>query len=241
LRDLIEADRTDLPVLRANAADPTQDAKGDTSDMLGITLRGLGIFEYALYKDEAALRSRLTESVTIAISLFDRFERGEPIDASYLSMLAYKDLYDALALGDMHLARSLAQKMGGRKEIERQHNHPFDRAMGYALRAFVLRDREEMQVRTEAFRERCEKRGGKYFRGYASVFEAILEGDSRKANAGFVELLKGHRRMSTGNGVFRFTPDADLCVWGLGLANLARHHGLDIKISDPLIPSELLV
>ena len=86
----------------------------------------------------------------------------------------------------------------------------------------------------------CARKGNTYFRGYARIFEAILTGDAEQANAGFVELLKGHRRMCKGNGLFCLTADVDLCVWGLGLANLARSHGLDINISDPLIPAELI-
>ena len=53
-------------------------------------------------------------------------------------MLAYKRLFDALAAGDFQLATGLAQVMGGRPKIEREHDHPFDRAMGYALKAQVL-------------------------------------------------------------------------------------------------------
>ena len=45
-------------------------------------------------------------------SLFDRFEGGEAIEKSNVSMLAYKDLYDALASGDLVLARAFAARMG---------------------------------------------------------------------------------------------------------------------------------
>ncbi|MCH8150247.1 MAG: hypothetical protein IH987_20085 [Planctomycetes bacterium] len=40
---------------------------------------------------------------------------------------------------------------------------------------------------------------------------------------------------------FVSTADEDLCMWGLDLANLARSYGLEVKISDPLIPSELIM
>ncbi len=36
-------------------------------------------------------------------------------------------------------------------------------------------------------------------------------------------------------------PDEDLFVWGIGLVNLCRHYGMDVQISDPLIPEELLI
>jgi len=40
---------------------------------------------------------------------------------------------------------------------------------------------------------------------------------------------------------FYDSPDEDLFVWGIGLANLCRYYGLNISINAPLIPEELLI
>lgn len=240
LLERIERDPEQLPLLRANAADPKKDEKGFCSGVLALTLRGHGIHMYVVRSDKRAFHSLVHESVEIRLSLFERAKRGEPIDNSYLAMLAYKDLFDALAIGEMHLARKLAGHMGGRDELERSHDHPFDRALGYCLRSFVLGDSDQMRRRLEDFRKQCETKCGRDFRGYATVFRAILHRDSATANKGFAELLEGHRRQSKGNGVFCLSPDLELCVWGLGMASLARRSGLVIEISDPLIPTELI-
>jgi hypothetical protein len=239
--DRLARDRQLFAVSQQNAEDPDKDRNGGSSAMHASLLRRIGILEFLLNGDRGKLHESLCGAAKIAMRLFERHDRGDGVDDSFVSMLAYKELFNVLAIGDIELARSLARHMGGRDELERQHDHPFDRAIGYCLKAFVLGNRAEMKQRLVEFANECDEKDNKDFRGYVQVFEAILEGNVAKAKAGFVELLKGHRRQCKGNGVFRFTLDQDLCVWGLGMANLARHYGLNVHIDDPLIPSELLI
>lgn len=240
LLERIERDNEALPSLRAKA-EAGRDPRGIAANMFGATMRGLSIAEFVINRDRNQVLQGLTECARIALSLFERADRGEPIDWSFLTLLAYQDVFDALAVGDLNLGKALAKHIGRQDKKVREKVHPFDIALGYCLLAFVLRDETEMPARVDAFAEACEKGTGRDFHGYVQVFCAVLAGDSAAANAGFVEVLKGHRRQCKGNGIFRFTPDKHLCVWGLGLANLARHYGLNISICDPLIPSELLV
>ena len=64
-------------------------------------------------------RKCLAESGRLRLDLLERFENDCPISKSYVSMLAYKDLLDALAAADFEVAVALAHKMGGRPDIER--------------------------------------------------------------------------------------------------------------------------
>jgi len=237
----LQMEEEDLPFLRANASDEDKNKNGSASNVLAGAVRYLGVANYVLHHDVETFKTHLSEAATYRLKLFERFDQGDPISRSYLSMLSYKALFSALGAGDMDLAKSLASRMGGRDEIEREHDHIFDRTLGYALKAFVLGDKEAMHERAETFSKECEKKGNTYFRGYAHVFDAILEGNSDKANSGFAELISGHRKMCTGRGIFKDSEDEVLCVWGLGLANLAISHGLALNISDPLIPSDLII
>ena len=56
-----------------------------------------------------------------------------------------------------------------------------------------------------------------------------------------IRSVKGHVRQSKGRGVFKDTVDETLCVWGVGMASLARRHGLEVNGVPPLIPQELLL
>ena len=237
---LVEINSEDRQIVRANAEDPEKDRKGSCSSMLALQLQFFAVADYSLKGDVASFKAKLSEAAQIRDSMFTRFERGEPIGDSYVTMLSYKALFNALAAGDMEVAKSLAAHMGGRDALEKKHNHPFDYAMGYTLRAFVLKDSEQMQEWSPKFVAACKKTRMTDFSGYAQVFQAILADDTESANEGVKAIVKGHQKQSKGRGVFANTEDEVLCVWGIGMANLARMHGLELKAVPPLIPQDLL-
>ncbi len=237
---LIEMRKKHLNQLRNNQMDSAKDKNGSASNSLAGSLRFLGVAEYVLNKNVKAFRENLSEAASLRKRLFERFEAGEKISPSYLSMLSYKALLDALAAGDMRLAKELAKHMGGRDEIEREHDHPFDLSFGYVLKSFVLDDAAGMKKWLGEFKSQCDHSEYADFRGCSKVFEAILDRSAEKANAGLAELLEGHRRQSKAGGVFKDTEDEMLCVWGVGLANLARARGISAKPQEPLIPAALL-
>jgi hypothetical protein len=131
--------------------------------------------------------------------------------------------------------------MGGRPKIEKYHDHPFDYAMGYTLKWFVLGQRHEMAGALERLRAECDKRGNANFRGYVRVFQAILDDNLGEANDGLKQIVEGHMKESKGRGVFSNAEDEALCVWGVGMANLCRKTGLLVDPVPPLMPEELLV
>lgn len=238
---LIEMRKKHLNQLRVNQSDSAKDKNGSASNSLSGTLRFLGVADYALSKNVKAFRENLSEATMLRKRVFERFEAGEVISPSYVSMLSYKILFNALASGDMLLAKELAAHMGGRNEIEREHDHPFDVAFGYVLKSFVLDDSAGIKKWLGEFKSLCGQPENADFKGYAKVFEAILDRDVEKVNAGFVELLEGHKRQSKAGGAFKDTEDEMLCVWGIGLANLAYVRGISAKPQEPLIPADLLI
>lgn len=228
-------------IIRTNAADREKDKNGSCSSMLALDLRFFGVADYVLNRDVKSFQLQLSEAAEIRKRMFERFEAGEPVDVSYITMLAYKGLFNALAAANMPLARSLAQHMGGRHDLEKEHDHPFDYAMGYTLRAFVLDDFPEMQKWPVMLAAACRDTNMPDFQGYVQVFEAMLSGDTAGANRGLVAVVKGHQKQTKGKGVFVNTEDEILCVWGIGMANLARSRGLSVEGVPPLIPDELLL
>jgi hypothetical protein len=238
---LVELRGENRRVIRENAADHEKDKYGSCSSMLALDLRFFGVADYFLNRNVESFRSQLSEAAELRIRMFERYERGEPLDASYVTMLSYKELFNALAAANLPIAKSLAQHMGGRHEIEKQHDHPFDYAMGYTLRTFVLDDFEKMKKWTAALAAACRDTNMNDFDGYVQVFEAMLSGDAAIASHGLSAIVAGHKRQRKGKGVFVNTEDEVLCVWGVGLANLARSRGVLVEGVPPLIPGDLLV
>lgn len=230
-----------VPYLRQKMADPAIDPSGSVISNLLLALEFIGIADFVVHNDVAMFKQRLTESASLKKSMFERFNAGQPIDESYVSMLAYTSLFTALAVGNHALASELAALMGGRDALEREFDHPFDRALGYTLKAFVQKDRDLAGIWLPKFSEICQKRENINFRGYVRVFEGIDKGDLATAQTGLDEIAATHRAECKGSGIFRDSPDELLCVWGIAVANLARFNGLNVESTSSLIPDVLLV
>lgn len=227
-------------IIRTNAEDSEKDRNGSCTNMLSLDLRFFAIADYILKHDAKSFKMQLSEAAELRNGLFLRYDEGEPIDDSYVSMLSYKSLFDALAANNMEVAKRLALNMGGREVLEQKYDHPFDYAMGYTLRAFVLNDLDEIEKWFPKLVVACEESKMSDFYGYAQVFQGILEKNSLLANDGFKLIARGHQNQSKANRVFANSEDELLCVWGIGLANLAFAHQLQIEAIPPLLPSELI-
>lgn len=238
---LVELHSENRHIVRANANDPDKDRNGCCTSMLALDLRFFAIADYYLKHDVDSFKSQLSEAAELRNSLFLRYEKGEAIDDSYVSMLSYKSLFNALAANNRELAKRLALNMGGRDVLEKKYDHPFDYVMGYTLRAFVLNDLDEMKKWLPKLVVACEKSKMTDFTGYARVFQGILEKNSLLANEGFQLLIRGHLRLTKWNRIFANSDDEILCVWGIGMANLAVSHQLQIEAIPPLIPGDLLI
>lgn len=241
LEMLSDMRRKHLPQLRLNCADSSKDKTGSASNSLAGTLRFLAVSDYVLHKNIAAFRSGLVEAASLRSRLFERFDAGEEISPSYVSMMSYKALLNALAAGDEPLAQAFASQIGGRESVELEHDRPFDRAFGYALKSILASDLTAARRWINALDAACQVSESVDFKGYAMVLRAILNQDSRAAHEGIVNLLAGHKRQSKGTGLFKDSEDEVLCVWGIGAGNLLRMKGVAIQIDDALIPAELLV
>jgi hypothetical protein len=110
---LLEMRKKHLKQLYVNQSDPAKDKSGSATNSLVGTLRFLAVADYVLKKDIVGFRSKLSEAAGLRSKLFNRFDAGEAISPSYVSMLSYKALCNALASGDLQLANELANHMGG--------------------------------------------------------------------------------------------------------------------------------
>jgi hypothetical protein len=238
---LLEMRKEHLQTMRANAADLAKDRNGASSSSVKGTLRFIGVTEFVLTRNVAAFRQNLAEAAGIRVRLFERHGRGEPIDKSYVAMISYQELFDSLAASDFETAVRLAELMGGRPELEAKYDHPFDRCLGYTLKAFVLADHGQMVDWASRFSAMCQSGRKRDFIGYSQVFDGIMSDDRSMANEGLFGIVSGHKNQTKRGGVFEGREDETLCVWGIGIANLARRNGLSVDAVPPLVPSELLL
>lgn len=202
--------------------------------------RRIGAIGYLIEKDAEAFRANLIAATRYRMKLFDRFDAGDPIAKSFVTMFNYKELLDALASGDMDIAREFASKMGGRGEAELKNDRPFETAMGYGLKALVAGDDAAALEWFQSLEKACTHKDYVNFAGYVPFLRAIAERDSKAAEAALPAMLAGHKRECKRTGMHNGMEDEFIFVWGIGLINLALSRGMDITVQNPLIPNELI-
>jgi hypothetical protein len=241
----------DIPIIYSRYKDPIRNAKAAFNSGMYYKYRDLAVLDYLLNHNAAGFKENLRIATPFRLALFERYDRGEPmhLDASPVSMFTFKELFDVLASGDMDLAKTFANHMGGRPEVEDEFDDEFMLSMGYSLKYAVENNTAELKPWLSRLKEFCYNPKHKMteFIGYPLVLEALMERNLERANVAFNVLLEGHKKKCSSNKepnygyYFYDSPDADLFVWGIGLANLCRHYGLAVQIDDPLIPEELII
>ena len=241
LPDIVKDTLERLTLHKQKAADPEKNKGGYFSASVADKLRLLGAGAWLLEKDVTKFKQHLSEAADIFINLFQRYDQGEEDCGSFITMIAYQELLNALAAGNMKLAHAFATHMGGRDKLEKEMDHPFTHVMGYTFKAFVLNDREQMKIWAPKLMTESEKKDNKDCIGYPQLFTAILTNDLEAANAAMTTLVEGHKKLSKARRVFGDKVDEALSIWGIGIANLARSRGLNVEPIPPLIPGELLI
>lgn len=238
---LLEESIEDLPYLKENAKNQKKDKTGSASNLLGYVLRFIGVAGYVVNSDVDYFKSFLQNSAKIRIQLLNRFEREKLISKSYVSMISYKSLFTALASGDIELSKQLAVLSGGRDKIEVEYDHPFDLTLGYALKSLVLNSDDQAEKISQFKVVVSSDSDNSDFVGYVEGFEAIYTGNVELFFNAMKKVISGHKRQCKGSGVFKDTEDEVLCVWGLGLINLAIARGMSVEFIDSLIPKPLII
>ena len=219
--------------------DPVLDKLGHRTSLMSGSFRFVAVGQFVVHNDREGFRTNMKESVALILSLFGRADERKNIAGSYLTMLNYQHVFDAFAACEFELGAELARCMGGRQEIERDVDHPFDTRFGYTLKAVLSDDDVGIQKWLPEFKKACSGNMAGFL-PYAEILQAIVDHDAGVANERFDGLIEGHKRLCKGKGVFALDIDNELCVRGIGLANLCRWRGIPVEARPPLIPDALL-
>ena len=117
--------------------------------------------------------------------------------------------------------------------------HVLAKYLHKAFRLFILGQdgtRQDLDDMETIFAKRL-----KSYVGYAICFQAIYDHDKEKFLSGFDTMIKGHKRLSTPQGIFGGYEDEVIAFWPLAVVNLARLKGLDVMVDYPLVPKDLVI
>lgn len=246
---ILENTIEDIPILHERYNDPSRNYKADFNSGLHSYYRDLAVLDYLLNHNVIGFKENLKKATSFMVELFERYEKGDPVDPSRMHMAMFLDLFDGLASGDILLAQDYAHYMGGRPNIEETYDDEFTLSMGYCLKYATENNIPALKSWLPRLKMVCENPKNKMseFMGYPLVLEAFAERDLEKLETAFQVLLAGHKQKCKARKgpdygpYFHDSPDADVFVWGIGLVNLCRFYGMKIIVSDPLIPEELLI
>lgn len=202
------------------------------------TLRYLAVAEIILSNDLKAFKERIHRVIQLNLALFEGYDRGLPIEARFVSMGQFHYGLDALASNDLDLARKYYGVIGGRELAESKIDNEFTTALGYAVKELILVGNcspGKLEKLTTQLKQPS-------FAGYAKLIAGISSRDKALSEAGIKEAIKGHKVLARPGGMYHLTPDEFICLWAVGLINLASFFGLKISIPDSeLLPKALLM
>jgi len=106
--------------------------------------------------------------------------------------------------------------------------------MAYAIKYLMLEDTENFNTWHLKLEARTQKEEDESYQGFAKAMKGIWGKDINMVEEGLMTFSKVFKKVAIEDG-------KDMCLWGIGLANLARQKGLNIAIDTEWIPAELLI
>jgi hypothetical protein len=225
-------------VLLRNLQDPEKDRTGSATSSLARTEAFLSVASFVLDGDVDAFRRQYSHQARMMLTLFRRFDDGESISPSYVSMTQGASIQlDALAAGDFELALESARLVGGRTSIEREHDHAFDRSLGYAVKHFILDEPEAAVTAVSQFAAAAA--GTKADQPFVDLLKALAVTDGSAFSQAVSRLEAAHKRLAA-SGRWKNTNHELICLWGLALCNLASYLGIRYTVANRFIPTALV-
>lgn len=162
-------------------------------------------------------------------------------DGSYIHLGKSLQILSAFACGEWACAIDLAQLMQKHWDVFHKRSHPKLRPFGRMVVDAGLERWSDLKKSATAFIEFAATKD-KSKVGFGTAFLALTKRDLKGANAGVDAIVAQHGRMSGPGSIYGTYDSARyLSLFGLGVVNYLRHHGLKVEARPPLIPEELVI
>ena len=199
--------------------------------------RFLAVCSYVLDHDVQGFLDHMKQVVHYQNKMLDKRDAGEyPEDYEFVSAPAFDKIFETLCTQDLDLIKNIVNRFFN---INLKKTGPLAKHCHKAFRLFILGQdgtRQDLEDMETIFAKRL-----KSYMGYAICFQAIYDHDKEKFLSGFATMIKGHKRLSTPQGIFGGTVNEVIAFWPLAVVNLARLKGLDVMVDYPLVPKDLVI
>ena len=196
--------------------------------------RLLAIAAYVLDHDVKGFRDHMGKVMDYTFKSFEKCkEQGRGV---FINSICYLNIFDILSYGDSSLA---VKAMEYAEDVDLKKERPLAsvKYINLAFRLLIIGRKAKAEDLDEMVTLHEKKK--KSFMGYALCFKAIYDQDIQAFEEGFKVLMKGYK--TSLSSLIGFQTDETLAMWPLGVVNLARMKGLDVKPEHPLVPQELMI
>ncbi len=214
----------------------TKEDRGFGYSFLASDFRVLAVGEIIYNKDYKKAKEYFYLSAKMDEYLLTLIDKGdERISRDFATMHKYTSIYAALLSDNIELAKSIANLLGGRPEIEKYDFDAFH-ICGYLLKYLILDKEEKAAPYLDKLEKQLTKKNSIYYSALLEIYRAIYNKDEKEIEKSFIRLLKGHRILRQ----FKETENEFVSIEGLGILKLLRKRGINLVIEDDLLPLKLL-
>ena len=238
---LFEGDKEDIESYSKNL---TSEKKGlQIHGIRGLiwAYKGKGTYGYMLNEDRSFFFENISKSVECTLKLLEQHEYLAEEDSSRLGVQHEENLLSAFICTDFTSAKQIADYNGPYVELGDVTYHY--QILYYFCHTIVVapEELETLLPYLDAYIEHPRKEE-RYYKGYGQVIKAIIQRDEEALHAGATKVLEDHVNLTGEDNAdtFGFGPDSYICLWLLGLLNLAIALGMKVDIDHKYLPKDLL-
>jgi hypothetical protein len=208
--------------------------------MLHYEYRSLAANQFLLDGLVKGFRERLKLSVGFRLDELSVFSKDNPCSG----IIFLPSILDALACGEFSMAKELVE--GSKRKVGKRKPSNFYSCLYFFIdilltNSEILKDKNIRNPALEYLEKviKHHQTKQKSFAGLPLMIKAILDRDSQEFQSSLDVFLVGYKKFITksvydGLGYF-------ICLWGLGLANLALALGMSVSVDHEYLPRELLL
>lgn len=239
LKEIYESYKAQISICENRINVPEFDYDGGEKSVLSLNYRFLSVCEFTLNNDKKKFKELLSNSVSLIATNFQDFDAGKITDTIYVKWNRYFNILDAYASSNPSPGKIIAKYIGN-LDLDKKEKGFFP-ALSYSIKFLVLEDNKNFKSSLAKLADAITQKNAKNYLAYVTILQAYLNEDVKTMQKGFDNLLADHKRLCKGRGEYSNTEDEIIFLHGLGLLNLFRSRGFEVKINDPMIPKELIV
>tara|TARA_B100001248_G_C27398472_1_gene467658 strand:- start:5834 stop:6619 length:786 start_codon:yes stop_codon:yes gene_type:complete len=237
--DLLEFEEEEIS--RFNQKLDSENLSRQWSGLNGLadSFRGHAVYSYMIKRDREGFYLDMKKSISYALQLVVQHRAISAKGSARMGVHHKTALLSCLICSDFKLAKRIVDYNRPYAELGNKVNYY---QMLY-LFCDIMVDSPEKQKDLLLYLNKYIEHSSQYerpYEGYGYVMKGIIQRDESVLSLGVNKVLEDHKSLAASVDGFECEPDAYICLWLLGLLNLAIALGMKVDIDHKYLPKDLL-